>query len=87
MLLKEIGWEPLETRRKNHELSMMYKMTHHLSPQYLSELVPDTVGNLSNYNLPNANNIQMVTYQTNHYFTSFLPSAIRGWNELSENLR
>ena len=62
----------------------MYKMIHNFTPHYLTELVPDIVGNVSNYSLRNANNIQMATYWTNHYYNSILPSAIREWNDLSE---
>ena len=39
-LYKEIGWESLEHRRRKHKLVMFYKMVNHLTPTYLSELVP-----------------------------------------------
>ena len=43
-LLKEVGWERLETRRQKHRLILLYKMINKLVPPYLSELIPPTVG-------------------------------------------
>ena len=34
-LYEETGWETLETRRKNHKLTLFFKMINGLSPQYL----------------------------------------------------
>ena len=39
-LYEETGWETLETRRKNHKLTLFFKMINGLSSQYYSELVP-----------------------------------------------
>ena len=60
-LYEETGWETLETRRKNHKLTLFFKMINGLPPQYLSDLVPATIDSSSNYNLRNSNN--------NTYFT------------------
>ena len=76
-LLKEVGWERLETRRKKHELILMYKMINNLTPQYLTDLVPHTVGYNSRYNLRNGNDLQIVSHRTSHFYNSFLPSAVR----------
>ena len=35
-LYDETGWEKLETRRKNHKLTLFYKMFNNISPTYLS---------------------------------------------------
>ena len=86
-LYDEIGWETLETRRRKHKLVLFYKMFYNLSPLYLSSLVPPLVQNASRYSLRNANNVQTVVSHTNQYFHSFLPSAIREWNTLSEDIR
>ena len=83
----EIGWETLETRRRKHKLVLFYKMFYNLSPLYLFSLVPLLVQNASRYSLRNANNVQTVVSHTNQYFHSFLPSAIREWNTLSEDIR
>ena len=83
-LYDEIDWETLETRRRKHKLVFFYKMFHNLSPLYLSSLVPPLVQNASRYSL---RNVQTVALHTNQYFHSFLPSAIREWNTLSEDIR
>ena len=36
----ETGWETLGSRRKNHKLTMFYKMKNGLCPDYLVSLVP-----------------------------------------------
>ena len=81
-LLTETGWETLSARRKNHMLVMFYKMRNNLCPVYLSSLVPRTIGSSVSYNLRNAGDIQTVNTNTQLYYTSFLPSAIREWNDL-----
>ena len=58
-LYDETGWEKLETRRKNHKLTLFYKMFNNISPTYLSSLVPQLVQNVSNYNLRNADDIPL----------------------------
>ena len=67
---------------KNHRLTLFYKMNHNLTPLYLTSLVPGSVGNVSRYNLCNANNLQGINTRTAQYQQSFLPSTIREWNEL-----
>ena len=86
-LYDEIGWETLETRRRKHKLVLFYKVFYNLFPLYLSSLVPPLVQNASRYSLRNANNVQTVVPHINQYFHSFLPSAIREWNTLSEDIR
>ena len=79
----EVCWDSLETRRKNHRLTLSYKMMHNLTPLYLSSLIPQSVSNLSRYNLRNANDLQTVDARTQQYYQSFLPSTTRDWNALS----
>ena len=82
ILYKEICWETLERRRYNHKLTLFYKMMH-ITPLYLSPLVPQSVSNLSRYNLRNSNDLQTIDARTNQYYNSFLPSSVRAWNNLS----
>ena len=35
-LYNEIGWEPLQDRRRDHKLTLFYKMMYNLTPLYLS---------------------------------------------------
>ena len=54
-LSNEICWESLEQRRKNHRLTLFYKMMYNFTPLYLSSLMPETVSNISRYSLRNSN--------------------------------
>ena len=83
-LYKEICWETLETRRNNHKMTLFYKMVKNFTPLYLSTLVPQSVSNMSRYNLRNSNDLQTLDARTNQYYTSFLPSSVRAWNDLSD---
>ena len=58
-----------------------------LWPDHLASLVPATVGSASTYPLGNSSDLQ--TLHTNYclYYTSFLPSVARDWNERSEQTR
>ena len=62
-------------------------MTHNLAPLYLSSLVPLTVSNISRYNLRNSNNLQTINVRTSLYYNSFLPSTVRAWNEVPEEVK
>ena len=78
----ETGWETLGSRRKIHKLTMFYKMKNGLCPDYLVSLVPATVGSASQYPLRNSSDLQTLHTNSRLYYTSFLPSAVRNWNEL-----
>ena len=83
----ETGWETLASRRNKHKLQLFYKMQNGPTPEYLSSLVPDNVGNNSAYNLRNARNLNTIQANSQLYFKSFLPSVTRDWNGLSGELR
>ena len=82
-LSNEICWGTLEQRRKNHRLTLFYKMLYNITPHYLSNLIFPTVSNLSRYNLRNSNDLQTVDARSSQYYHAFLPSATRDWNSLS----
>ena len=62
-------------------------MVNNLYPNYLSSLVPSTVGNTTTYQLRNAANLHTIRANSQLYYYSFLPSVIRDWNELPDNVR
>ena len=86
-LMQETGWETLSNRRKKHKLFLFYKMQHQMSPDYLSSLVPPTIGSTTNYQLRNSSDLLTLHASSQLYFNSFLPSVIREWNELPEITR
>lgn len=49
----------------------------------ISSYIPPSIGNISNYNLRKANDIQTIDLRANIYYNSFLPSVIQEWNNLS----
>ena len=57
-------------------------MTNGLCPDYLSSLVPPTVGNNTAHSLRNASDYKYIRSNTQSYYNSFLPSVVRDWNEL-----
>lgn len=58
-----------------------------LTPNYLSDLLPPLVHETTTYNLRNSNHIQTVHANTNLFFNSFIPSTIRAWNSLSDDVK
>ena len=54
LLYEELGWEQLSSRRRKYKLVLFYKMQNGLCRAYLTQLVPDQVGQASSYNLRNA---------------------------------
>ena len=83
-LLNELGWASLEERRKLFRLSTMYKMVNKKVPEYLSGLVPQSVGARAAYNLRNGENLSLVKTKHVKTYNSFVPMAktVRDWNAL-----
>ena len=62
-------------------------MRYSLTPQYLSSLVPESISNVSNYNLRHSNNLRGINARNTQYQQSFLPTAIKEWNNLPLELQ
>ena len=62
-------------------------MVHGLSPAYLNQLAPDLVQNRSHYSLRNLDYISTIHTNSVAYYSSFLPSAVRSWNYLPNEIR
>ena len=86
-LYADTGWESLASRREKHKLILYYKMQHGMTPEYLSSLVPPTVGSTARYPLRNESDLQTVPAKSQQYFNSFLPSVTRAWNGLPEEIK
>ena len=61
---------------------LLYKMINGLCPDYLSSLVPSTVGSNTVFNLSNASDYKYIRSNTPMYYNSFFPSVVHNWNEL-----
>lgn len=86
-LYMELGWESLSSRRRKHKLVMFYKMINGLCPDYLAEMVPERVSQISSYNLRNSDDYLTIRTSSQLYFNSFLPSVVREWNALPQVCR
>ena len=73
--------------RGKHKLLLFYKMQNDLSPEYLTSLVPPTDGNNRNYNPRNSTNLQTMHSNIQLYYKSFLPSVIRDWKDLPQEIQ
>ena len=53
----------------------------------LLSIIPLPINRVSSYDLRNSNDIQTIPARTNLYYTPFLPSVIREWNNLPLDVR
>ena len=83
----ETGWETLKARRHKHKLVLYYKMKLKIAPSYLCSLIPPQIGQVTQYNLRNTNNIRTISCKSQLYYNSFLPSTVRAWNDLPTEIR
>ncbi len=80
-LLEELGWNTLDERRAMARRILLYKMNHKLVPDYLSNLVPQTVADrVGNYVLRNSGDFTCIRTKKAMFYNSFLPKTIREWN-------
>jgi hypothetical protein len=87
LLLKDLGWDRLSIRRKYYRMTLMYKITHDLVPNYLKRLLPPTNQNRTRYSLRNVQNYTLIRSNTSYHAKSFLPATIRDWNLLPLDIR
>ncbi|MEW8548105.1 MAG: reverse transcriptase family protein, partial [Candidatus Thiodiazotropha sp.] len=81
-LYNECGWQPLYLRRKYQKLRFMYRTYYGMVPSYISDLMPPSVANVSQYNLRNSANLSTIPARTATFSKSCIPSAIFDWNNL-----
>lgn len=86
-LYEETKWEKLSDRRQNHKLILFHKIKNNRTPQYLLDLIPNSVGSRHNHNTRQVNNMLEINTRTNQYADYFLPSTIKLWNNLPLTLR
>ena len=84
-LLEELSWEDMKTMRSLHKLVLYYKIVNNLTPNYLSDLLPQTVQ--QRLLLRNSENITLYRSRTERFKKSFFPSATSMWNNLAPGYR
>ena len=86
-LYKECGWDSLPKRREFQKMCFMYKCSNDLVPDYISDITPPLVGEVSNYSLRNRQNLANVYTRTEVSRRSCIPSSVSSWNNLSNDMR
>ena len=65
----------------------MYKVNNGIVPSYIQDLIPPLVSEISNYPLKYNRNISAPFNRTSSSQKSCIPSSIRLWNSLEDNLK
>ena len=65
----------------------MYKVNNGIVPSYIQDLIPPIVSEISNYPLRNNRNILVPFNRTSISQKSCIPSSIRLWNSLEDDLK
>ena len=86
-LLCETGWETLKVRREKRKLQLFFKIQNDLTPEYLSNLLPDRVNQSTPYNLRNSDEFRQPQYRLQSTTKSFFPSTTSLWNQLDPNVK
>jgi hypothetical protein len=81
-LLEELAWEDMKTRRSIHKLILYFKIVNKLTPNYLSDLLPQTVQQRSGLSLRNASDFSPFGVRTERFKKSFFPSTTILWNNI-----
>ncbi|KAI8516955.1 hypothetical protein Bbelb_055360 [Branchiostoma belcheri] len=79
-MLDKLGWQTLESRRRNARLATLYKITNNvISVPHASRVVPAArCSRRTNHALK----LQTIASKNNYYRLSFFPRTIKEWNEL-----
>ena len=83
----ETGWEKLKDRRERHRTIQFYKMSNNLTPQYLSNLIPQNFGMIHDHNTRHTLRIPPVRTRTSLDASYFIPSSVQLWNQQPENIK
>ena len=86
-LYKECGWDSLANRRYFQKLCFRYKCTNNLIPDYISDIIPPLVGEVSNYPLRNRDNLTNLHTRTETSRRSCIPSSVAYWNGFQSDIR
>lgn len=62
-------------------------MVNNLTPLYLQELIPQRVQEQTRSSLRNIANFVITASRTTYHFNSFLPSTLRQWNLLDQDVK
>ena len=87
-LKRDLGWTSLSDRRKLHKLTLYHKLRHDArTPEYITNTLPRTRYDDTGRTLENSTLHTLPQNRTTSFQRSFVPSTIRLWNNLPENIR
>ena len=86
-LYSETKWQPINARRNNAKLIMMFKIQNNQAPPYLTSFIPEENEQRNRYNLCNIHNLPIPTVRLESFKRSFIPGTINIWNELPLEIR
>ena len=86
-LYDETRWEKLTDRRRNHRLILFHKIVNNKTPQYLRDLLPNSVSSRHTHNTRQINNLLQVNTRTRFYSEYFFPFTVKLWNNLPLSIR
>lgn len=85
LLKKDTGWPELSTRRELQQLSILHKVIHNQFPSYLVNDLPYMSD--SNNRIERKYRFNPAPYNHAFYRDSVIPSMIRNWNKLPNEIR
>ena len=77
----------MKDRRERHRTIQFNKMSNNLTPQYLSNLIPQNFGMIHDHNTRHTSGIPPVRTRTSLYASYFIPSSVKLWNQQPENIK
>ena len=86
-LYKECGWTTLSQRRQQHKLSFMYNLNTGMVSSDIQDLIYPQSIEISDYHLRNNRNISMPLSRTFISQNVCIPSIIRLWSSLEDDLK
>jgi len=89
VVMQELGWDSLATRRHSQSMVLMYKLVNGLVPPHLQPLIPTTRGEhrTTRLRLRNSTHLHIPRCRTQTYQSSFIPHASRLWNDLPQAIK
>ena len=85
MLYKEGGWDSLAKRR--YFQKMCFKCSNNLVADYISDIIPPRVGEITNYPLRNRQNLTNMYTRTEISRKSCIPLSVSYWNSPNKDIR
>jgi len=84
-MLEHLGWEPLQTRRKNARLAMLFKIQNDLVHVSKSHLIPKPIRPRRGQARQHSKQyVEDISHLQDYRTESFFPRTVRDWNNLPQ---